>query len=55
MSQSDKAPSTELDYVELTADQQRQRKQRSLAIAALLAALVVLFYIVTMIKMSPMV
>lgn len=53
--ETDKADTVELEYVSLTAEQQKQRKRRSLAIAALLAGLVVLFYIVTMIKMAPLV
>lgn len=47
------ADPNEIEYVELTEDQQRQRKRRSLAIAAMLVGLVILFYIITMIKMAP--
>jgi hypothetical protein len=36
----------------MTAEQQRRRRARSLAIAAALAALVVLFYVVTIVKLG---
>jgi hypothetical protein len=39
--------------VVLTPEQQRRRRARSLAIALTLAALVLLFYIVTLVKLGP--
>lgn len=41
------------DLVELTPEEQRRRKRRSLAVGLALAALVVLFYIVTVVKFFP--
>ena len=38
------------EQVELTEDQKRSRRSRSIAIALVLGALVVLFYIVTLVK-----
>lgn len=37
----------------LTPEQQRRRRARSIAIALVLAALVVLFYVVTIVKLGP--
>jgi hypothetical protein len=37
----------------LTEEQKRQRRRRSIAIALALGALVLLFYIVTMVKLGP--
>jgi hypothetical protein len=37
----------------LTEEQKRRRRARSIAIALTLAALVVLFYIVTIVKLGP--
>ena len=37
----------------LTAEQKRRRRSRSLAIAAVLGALVVLFYVITIAKLGP--
>jgi len=37
----------------LTEEQKRQRRARSIAIALTLGALVVLFYIVTIVKLGP--
>jgi len=37
----------------LTEEQKRQRRRRSIAIALSLGALVLLFYIVTMVKLGP--
>jgi hypothetical protein len=37
----------------LTPEQQRRRRARSVAIALALGALVVLFYLVTMVKLGP--
>ncbi|MEI2386460.1 hypothetical protein [Breoghania sp. JC706] len=38
--------------IELTPEQKKRRRSRSIAIAVVLAALVVLFYAVTIAKMS---
>jgi hypothetical protein len=45
-------PSTEPGIV-LTEEQKRRRRARSIAIALTLAALVLLFYIVTIVKLGP--
>jgi hypothetical protein len=37
----------------LTEEQAKRRRSRSLAIALVLAALVVLFYVVTLVKLGP--
>jgi hypothetical protein len=37
----------------LTAEQKRRQRARSIAIAVTLAALVVLFYVVTIVKLGP--
>ena len=37
----------------LTAEQKRRRRSRSLAIALALGALVVLFYVITVVKLGP--
>lgn len=39
--------------VKLTEKQKQNRRSRSVAIALVLAALVVLFYVVTIVKMGP--
>ncbi|QDG79134.1 DUF1129 domain-containing protein [Labrenzia sp. PHM005] len=39
--------------VMLSEEQKKKRRSRSIAIAIVLAALVVLFYIVTIVKMGP--
>ncbi|MBO6755246.1 MAG: hypothetical protein JJ902_02890 [Roseibium sp.] len=41
------------DGVKLTTEQKKRRRSRSLAIALTLAALVILFYVVTIVKMGP--
>jgi len=41
------------DGVRLTPEQKKRQRARSIAIAAVLAALVVLFYVVTIVKMGP--
>ncbi|WP_417675924.1 hypothetical protein [Roseibium sp.] len=41
------------DGVKLTEKQKKNRRSRSIAIALVLAALVVLFYVVTIVKMGP--
>jgi hypothetical protein len=40
----------EPDRVTLTEEQQRRRRSRSIAIALALGALVILFYVVTLVK-----
>jgi hypothetical protein len=37
----------------LSAEQKRRRRSRSLAIAAVLGALVLLFYVITIVKLGP--
>ncbi|MCV0428270.1 MAG: hypothetical protein K5905_22670 [Roseibium sp.] len=39
--------------VKLTPEQAKKRRSRSIAIAVVLAALVVLFYVVTIVKLGP--
>ncbi len=39
--------------IKLTDEQKKRRRARSIAIAFVLAALVVLFYVVTIVKMGP--
>lgn len=39
--------------IRLTEEQKRRRRARSVAIGLALAALVVLFYVVTIVKMGP--
>ncbi|WP_305989267.1 hypothetical protein [Roseibium sp. MMSF_3544] len=39
--------------VRLTPEQQKKRRSRSIAIAVVLLALVVLFYVVTIVKLGP--
>ncbi|GAA0778698.1 hypothetical protein [Roseibium denhamense] len=39
--------------IKLTAEQEKKRRSRSLAIAGVLIGLVVLFYIVTIVKLGP--
>ncbi|MEO9808447.1 hypothetical protein [Roseibium sp.] len=39
--------------IKLTVEQQKRRRSRSIAIALSLVALVVLFYVVTIVKMGP--
>jgi hypothetical protein len=41
------------DGIVLTEEQQRRRRARSIAIALALGALVVLFYVITIIKVGP--
>lgn len=42
-----------MDRIELTEKQRRARRNRSIAIGILLAALVVLFYTATIVKIGP--
>ena len=39
--------------IRLTEEQRRRRRARSIALALVLAALVVLFYVVTIVKLGP--
>lgn len=41
------------DGIRLTEEQKRRRRMRSIAIGLVLAALVVLFYVVTIVKLGP--
>ncbi len=41
------------DGIRLTEEQKRRRRARSIAIGLVLAALVALFYIVTIVKLGP--
>jgi cell division septal protein FtsQ len=41
------------DGIRLTPEQKKRQRARSIAIAAVLVALVVLFYVVTIVKMGP--
>lgn len=40
------------ERITLTDDQRRRRRSRSIAIAVILAGLVVLFYVITMVKLA---
>lgn len=42
-----------MDRVELTEQQKKARRSRSVALAVVLAVLAVLFYVVTIIKVGP--
>lgn len=42
-----------MDQVELTEQQKKARRSRSVALGVVLAVLVVLFYVVTIIKVGP--
>ncbi|WP_394690283.1 hypothetical protein [Hoeflea sp.] len=42
-----------MDQVELTEQQKKARRSRSVAIAVVLALLVILFYAVTIVKIGP--
>ena len=42
-----------IDRIELTDKQKKARRRRSIAIALVLAALVVLFYVATVVKFGP--
>jgi len=41
------------DHLELTEAQKKARRQRSIALAIVLVALVVIFYVATVIKIGP--
>ncbi|TCK31180.1 hypothetical protein EV667_1286 [Ancylobacter aquaticus] len=53
MSDDNKRPGQEPEGVVLTEEQKRSRRARSVAIAVVLAALCVLFYVVTIVKLGP--
>lgn len=54
MSDDNKVPKPpEIEGVVLTEEQKRRRRARSVAIALVLAALCVLFYVVTIVKLGP--
>lgn len=42
-----------MDHVELTKQQKKARRSRSVALGVVLALLAVLFYVVTIIKVGP--
>lgn len=42
-----------MDQIELTEKQKKARRSRSLALGVVLACLVVLFYVVTIVKIGP--
>lgn len=42
-----------MDHVELTEQQKKARRSRSMALGVVLALLAVLFYVVTIIKVGP--
>lgn len=42
-----------MDSVELTEAQKKARRSRSVALGVVLAALVVIFYVVTIVKIGP--
>lgn len=42
-----------MDRIELTEKQKKARRNRSIALGLALAALVVLFYVVTVVKVGP--
>ena len=42
-----------MDQVELTEQQKKARRSRSVALAVVLAVLAVMFYVVTIIKVGP--
>jgi predicted nucleic acid-binding Zn ribbon protein len=41
------------DLIELSVEEQRKRRSRNVAIAWVLVGLVVMFYVITVFKMSP--
>ncbi|WP_428029170.1 hypothetical protein [Ancylobacter sp.] len=53
MTDDNKMPGLEPEGVVLTEEQKRRRRARSVAIALVLAALCVLFYAVTIVKLGP--
>lgn len=53
MADKNKPITPETDGVVLSDEQKRRRRQRSVAIAVVLAGLCVLFYVVTIVKLGP--
>ncbi|MDF2620592.1 MAG: protein CoxF [Xanthobacteraceae bacterium] len=53
MADENKKPEPQDDGVVLTDEQKRRRRARSIAIAVVLGALCVLFYVVTIVKLGP--
>ncbi|WP_127089260.1 hypothetical protein [Aquabacter cavernae] len=54
MAKDDKPPPPgRVDGVVLTPEQKRRRRARSIAIASVLGFLVLLFYVVTIVKLGP--
>lgn len=53
MTDNDKGKKPPTDGIILTEEQRKRRRARSVAIALVLAALCVLFYIVTIVKLGP--
>ena len=53
MTSNGEKPDRGREGVVLTDEQKRRRRTRSIAIASVLAALCVLFYVVTIVKMGP--
>ncbi|WP_371345180.1 hypothetical protein [Ancylobacter sp. IITR112] len=53
MSDDKKIPDRGAEGVVLTEEQKRRRRARSIAIAGVLAALCLLFYVVTIVKLGP--
>lgn len=53
MADENKKPEPQDDGVVLTDEQKRRRRARSVAIAVVLGALCVLFYVVTIVKLGP--
>jgi hypothetical protein len=53
MADENKKPEPQDEGVVLTDEQKRRRRARSIAIAVVLGALCVLFYVVTIVKLGP--
>ncbi|ADH87920.1 protein CoxF [Ancylobacter novellus DSM 506] len=53
MPDENKKPEPQDEGVVLTDEQKRRRRARSIAIAVVLGALCVLFYVVTIVKLGP--
>jgi hypothetical protein len=53
MADENNKPEPQDDGVVLTDEQKRRRRARSIAIAVVLGALCVLFYVVTIVKLGP--
>jgi len=53
MADQDDPKKPDINGVVLTEEQKRSRRSRSIAIAAVLGALCLLFYVVTIVKLGP--